>query len=428
MKNLVINMSKFQTPRGMRDLTNEDLRYFDKIRKKCGKVAEFCGFKRIEPPILESTELFKKGTGSNTEIVQKQMYNLKTKGGKQLTLRPEGTPSVVRAYLERGMESLPKPVKLWYFGPFFRHERPQAGRYRQLHQFGFESIGSESWIVDAQIILMFYTILEDLGLKNLVIEINSIGDRSCRPHYNKILLDFLKKKQRFLCPDCKRRLKTNPLRIFDCKNEKCQEIVNQAPQTLNYLCKDCHKHFKNVLETLDELQLPYNLNPYLVRGLDYYTRTVFEIISGSEENEGSLVGGGRYDELVELLGGNETPACGGAAGIERIVSLMKKEGKKMRSLSKANVFLAQVGKLPKRKALILMEEFRKAKIKIVESLHKNSLSTQLKRAGNLGIRYVLIMAQKEILDNKIILKDMKTGKQKKIPIDKVVKEIKKKVK
>ncbi len=412
----------------MHDLLEEDLKYFQKIEKTCQELADFYNFKKIETPILEESALFEKGTGASSEVVQKQMFLLRTKGGDILTLRPEETPAIIRAYLEHGMASLPKPVKLWHFGPFFRYERPQAGRYRQFHQFGFEVLGAESWVIDAQIIQIFYNILKELGFKNLIVEVNNIGDSQCRPYYKKVLVSFLRSHRNSFCADCKRRFKINPLRILDCKNEKCQEIIRKgAPQILDHLCKDCHKHFKNVLEALEELELPYNLNPYLVRGLDYYTRTVFEISQDSkeEESQGSLAGGGRYDYLVKLLGGKDTPACGGAAGIERIVNLMKEKKKTFQKSQHPKIFLAQVGELPKRKSLKLIEEFRKAKIKIAESLHKDSLSLQLKLADKLKVKYVLIMGQREALDNEVIVRDMKNGKQKKVAIRKIIKEMKK---
>jgi len=424
-------MVKFQSPTGMRDLFEEELKYFQKIEKVCQDIADFYNFKRIETPILEQAAIFEKGTGQSTDIVQKQMFTLRTKGGDLLALRPDGTPSVVRAYLEHGMESEPKPVKLWYFGPFFRHERPQMGRFRQFYQIGFEVLGSPSWITDVQVIQIFNNILKNLGLRNLVIEINSIGDSQCRPYYKKVLINYLKGYRNSLCSDCKRRLKQNPLRVLDCKEEKCQRIIRKgAPQILDHLCKECHSHFKNVLETLEELEIPYNLNPYLVRGLDYYTRTVFEFFPELEEgrSQNAVAGGGRYDDLVKLLGGKPTPACGGALGLERLVGLMKKESKKVSKPSREKIFLAQVGNLAKRKALKLFEEFRKEKIKVAESLHKDSLSLQLKTADRMKVRYVLILGQKESLEGKIIIRDMKTGSQKTVPTEKIINEMKRKIK
>jgi len=422
---------KFQKPTGMRDILEEDLRYFQMVEKVCQEIADFYSFKRIETPLLEQSGLFEKSSGSSSEIVQKQMFTLTTKGGDNLVLRPEGTPPLIRAYLENGMESWPKPVRLWHFGPFFRYEKPQEGRYRQFFQAGFEVIGSSSWIIDAQVIQIFYNILNSLGFKDLVVEVNSLGDSQCRPYYKKVLANYLKRVRDFLCADCRRRLKINCLRVLDCKNEKCQEVVRKGvPQILNHLCHDCHNHFKNVLEALEEIGVPYNLNPYLVRGLDYYTRTVFEISENSPEGsaQGSLAGGGRYDDLVKLLGGKETPACGGAIGVDRLVNVLKARSKSSSKASQAKIFLAQVGDFPKMKMLRLMESFRKTKIKVFEGLDKDSLSAQLKLADKLGVRYVLILGQQEALNEEIIVRDMEEGEQKTIPLEKVVKEMEKKIK
>lgn len=422
---------KFQTPKGMHDVFEEDLMYFKKIRKACESMAEFYGFEEIRTPILEDTGVFEKGTGMTSDIVEKEMYNLRTKGGDHLTLRPEGTPGVVRAYIQNGMISRPKPVNMWYMGPFFRHERPQAGRLRQFHQFGFESIGVEDPVIDVLTIEIFYNILKGLGFKNLIIELNSVGCSQCRPYFKKALTGYLKSRQSSLCADCKSRVRKNPLRIFDCKQEKCQMIRSSAPQVLDSLCKECHDHFKTLLEFLDELELPYSLNPYLVRGLDYYTKTVFEIIEETEDGkkQGSLVGGGRYDDLVRVLGGKVTPGCGGAAGVERIVNLMKKKHKKPKEETKiTEVFLAQVGELAKKKSLKLLEDLRVLKINIGQVLHKDSLTSQLALADKQKAKYVFILGQKEAIENKIIIREMDTGKQKTVPLNRAVYEIKKRLK
>jgi len=421
---------KYQSPTGMHDLFEEDLYYFQKIEKVCQELANFYDYQRVETPILEQTQLFEKGIGISTDIVEKEMYSFRTKGGGHLTLRPEGTSPIVRAYIQHGMQSLPKPVKLWHFGPFFRHERPQAGRYRQFYQFGFESLGVGDPVIDAEIIQIFYNILKSLGFGDLIIEVNSIGDSQCRPYFKKSLTAYLRSHQSSLCSDCRRRLRKNPLRVLDCKEEKCQRIKKSAPQIVDHLCKECHDHLKKLLEFLDELQLPYILNPYLVRGLDYYTRTVFEISVEKEEGkiQGALAGGGRYDDLVKLLGGKETPGCGGAGGVERIVNLMKGRARKPIKEKRSQVFLAQVGELAKRKGLRLLEDFRKAKIKIGYTFHKDSLTSQLKLADKMGVQYVLILGQKEALEGKIIIREMASGKQKIVPIEKVVQNLKKKIK
>jgi len=409
----------------MHDILPEDQKYFDKVFDVVRQMANFYGFKRIETPLLEETELFSRGIGLATEIVKKQMFTFKTKGGDHLSLRPEGTAPVVRAFIEHGMQNFPQPVKLWYFGPFFRYERPQLGRYRQFWQFGFEILGSQSSVLDAQVIQIFINILRELKFKDLIIQINSIGCSQCRPYYKKILTNYFKSRVSSLCQDCRKRLVENPLRILDCKDEKCQRIILNAPQIVDHLCEQCHLHFKEVLEFLDELQLPYHLNPYLVRGLDYYTRTVFEIFE--EKEIGALVGGGRYDNLAKILGGGTVPAVGGAGGIERIVFCLKKKAIKLQKESKPKVFLAQLGELAKKKSLKLIEEFRLAKIPIAESLSRDSLKSQMKVADRMGIRYVLILGQKEALEDKIIIRDMVSGKQKVVELKKVVKEIRKKL-
>ena len=421
----------------MRDILPEEQKYFQKILNTAENTAHFYGFNKIDTPILEETELFSKGTGLTSDIVQKQMYSLRTKGGDYLTLRPEFTPSVVRAYIEHGMKNLPQPIKLYSFGPLFRHEKAQAGRYRQFHQFNLEVIGDGSPVIDAQVIQIFYNILNELKLKNLIVEVNSIGDNQCRPYYKKLLQNYFRSRESSLCVDCRRRLKENPLRILDCKEEKCQRVKSQAPQLIDHLCEECHSHFKWVLEFLDEIELPYRLNPYLVRGLDYYTKTVFEIFKESskreeEKEEGvsrnALVGGGRYDNLVKLLGGEDTSACGGSMGVERIISAMKEREVKFTKPAAPPIFLAQLGNLAKRKILKLMEEFRQNKIQVGESFGKDSLNVQMKVADRLGARYTLLLGQREALEGTIIVRDMKSGNQETIKLDKAVKEMKKRLK
>ena len=414
----------------MHDILPADQRYFQKIYNVCENIANFYEFERIETPILEETELFSKGLGLATDIVQKQMFSFKTKGGDYLTLRPEGTAPIVRAFIEHGVINLSQPVKLWYFGPYFRAEKPQWGRYRQFWQFGFELLGEESSVVDAQIIQLFYNLLKNLTVKNLIVSLNSIGCSQCRPYFKKFLASYFRNRESFLCLDCRRRLRENPLRILDCKEEKCQPVISQGPQMFNHLCQTCHKHFKDVLEFLDELSFPYTLNPYLVRGVDYYTKTVFEITEDSEEGKklGALVGGGRYDNLVKILGGEPTPGCGGAAGLERIIILLKEKGMKLPGSLPPRIFLAQLGELARRKSLILMEEFRKIRIPVSESLASDSLKAQLNRANKIGAKYTLILGQKEALEGIIIIRDMETGKQEIVKLEKVVDEMKKRLK
>ncbi|MCD5384778.1 MAG: histidine--tRNA ligase [Candidatus Pacebacteria bacterium] len=419
---------KFQKPTGMHDILGFDQRCFEKISDKVKEIAEFYSFNKIDTPILEDCELFNKGVGLITDIIQKEMYTLKTKGGDCLALRPEGTASVVRAYIEHGMFSYPQPVKLYYMGPFFRYERPQSGRYRQFWQFGFETIGEDHPVYDAQIIQIACGFFSDLNIA-ISLEINSIGDKECRPAYRRILVRYLKSKSEALCSDCKKRTKDNPLRVLDCKNQKCKEIIDGAPQIMDHLCPDCHSHFKKTLEYLDEMEVSYQLNPHLVRGLDYYTRTVFEF-STLKENEKTLAlgGGGRYDKLVKNLGGKDTPAVGVSFGVERIAELMKQINYTDNKKQKNRVFLAQLGDIGKRKSLKLMGELRKHKVATSESFGKDSLKTQMTRASRIGCKVAIIIGQTEALNNSAIIKDMDTGEQKTIEIKDIVMEIKRQLK
>ena len=421
---------KFQTPTGMHDILPEEQKYFQKIYSIVKNTADFYGFEKIDTPILEQAELFEKGTGASTDIVQKEMYTLRTKGGDILALRPEGTPPIVRAYIQHGMANLPQPVKLWHWGPFFRHERPQAGRYRQFYHFGFEVLGEKSPVIDAQIIQIFYNILKELKFKNLIVEVNSLGDSQCRPYYKKLLMSYLRNRETLLCSNCKRRLKENPLRILDCKEKRCKEVVKGAPQMIDHLCDECKLHFKEVLEFLDGTGIPYSLNPYLVRGLDYYTKTVFEIYEDTTEGrqQGALPAGGRYDRLARQLGGKDTPACGGAVGVERLINIMRTKKIRFPQPILPKIFLAQLGTPAKRRALKLVDEFREAEILVTESFGKDSLKSQLRIADKLGCDYTLILGQKEVIDRIIILREMNTGKQSIIKIDKIVREMKKRLK
>lgn len=428
--------AKFQTPSGTHDILPGNYQYYKKIYQTADSIVSFYGFSQIENPVFEESELFSKAIGMTTEIIEKQMYTLKTKGGDFLTLRPEATAGIVRAYIQHGMQNLPQPVKLWCFGRFYRYERPQAGRYREFYQLNLETLGEEAPLRDAQIIQIFLNILTELGLKNLTVNINSIGDNQCQPYYKKILVSFLKKHQDLLCLDCKKRLQKNPLRCLDCKREKCQKIIERAPQILDHLCKACKSHFEKVLELLDETKVFYNLSPYLARGLDYYTKTVFEIFSKESSKEGNskinknaLVGGGRYDNLVRALRGKDVPACGGAMGVERVVEKLKERGiKALKSPTRPQIFIAQLGRLAQRKSLGLLEEFRKANIEVAEALGKNSLIAQLNLANKAKVKYVLILGQKEALEKEIIIRDMRTGKQKTVKIQRVITEIKQRLK
>jgi histidyl-tRNA synthetase len=423
------NKRTFQAPRGMRDILPEEQLYWEKVKQVIKNLARAYGFERLDTPILEDANLFIKGTGFYTDIVEKEMYNLRTKGGDKLSLRPEFTPAVIRAYLENGLSSWPHPVKLYALGPIFRYERPQKGRYRQSMQANFEIIGEKDPVLDVQLIQLFFAISKELSLKNLIVQINSIGCSRCRPIYRKKLVAFYRKRKKELCSTCQKRLQQNPLRLLDCKESKCLQFAQEAPQIIDNLCEDCHNHFKDVLEFLDELAIPYILNPHLVRGLDYYTKTVFEIWPEEEESRQiSLAGGGRYDDLIKLLGGKETPAVGFAMGLDRIVDLMKIRKIKIASGTRPLIFLIQLGDLAKKKSLKLFEELRRAGLEIASSFSRNTIEAQLRKANKLKARLALILGQKEVLDETIIIKDMLSGVQETVPLTKVIKELKKRLK
>src|SRR3989338_7754807 len=308
----------YLAPSGMHDILPEQQGAWLKFRAICEKEATQFGYGRIETPVLEFLKVFEKGTGAGTDVVEKELYSLSTKGGEALALRPEFTPGIIRAYLEHGLASQPRPVRLFALGPLFRHDRPQKGRFRQFHQLDFECINSDSAACDVEIIFVTFRILKKLGLKNFSFHVSSIGDPACRPAYERQLKGHLRAHKSKLCGDCKRRLEKNPLRVFDCKEEKCQRVARVAPKIIDNLCEACHRHFKETLEMLDELEVPYQLNGNIVRGLDYYTRTVFEVLVTSDQagetKSLALGGGGRYDGLAEVLGGRPTPAGGGGLG------------------------------------------------------------------------------------------------------------------
>ena len=417
---------KFQTPKGTFDILPRDQKYWDKVRSSVKQMVSAYGFLQITTPIFEDVELFAKGTGLTTDIVKKEMYTFRTKGGDYLALRPEFTPAMVRAYIEHGMKSWMQPVKLYSIGPVFRHERPQAGRFRQFHQANLEIMGELNAINDSTLIYLTYLIFKKIGIKKFNIQINSIGCKSCRTSYRKTLVGYYRRQTKKLCSSCRERLKTNPLRLLDCKEEKCQQLINNAPQVIDHLCLECHNHFKEVLEFLDELNVPYILNPYLVRGLDYYTKTVFEF--KLEESGLELAGGGRYDELIKLLGGGETPAVGVAMGMERLISVLKAQDSKVPEAAKPEVFLAHLGELGRKKSLGLFEELRKKGLKVSEALSKGNIKTQLKVADKQGAKLVLILGQRESLEGNIIIREMKTGIQEIISLSKIVTEVKKRLK
>ncbi|MFA5925909.1 MAG: histidine--tRNA ligase [Parcubacteria group bacterium] len=420
-----------QPPRGMRDILPADQPYWQQVRKVTEKAAADFGYRRIDLPIVEFTNLFARGVGSGTDIVEKEMYSFSTRGGEKVSLRPEFTAGVARSYIQHGMHVSPKPVKLYYTGPCYRYERPQEGRYRELFQFGCEAFGEDDPIIDVQIIQMGWRIIYQLGIKNVSVKVNSIGCPACRKSYRNLLVSYFESKKQKLCIDCKRRLEKNPLRILDCKEDKCVQVKANAPQSIDHLCDECRIHFKELLEYMEELEIPFELDPSLVRGLDYYTRTVFEFFSsngGDEDKKSALGGGGRYDGLVKLLGGENTPAVGFSLGMDRLVNEMKKLGARFYREPKPKVFLAQLGGYAKKKSLRMFESLERAGIMVAESFGRGSLKSQLKVADRLSVEITLILGQKEALDGTVIIKDMASGNQEVINGEKVIDEVKKRLK
>ncbi len=428
MKKSKNKSQEITSPKGMRDLINEEYYSFQGFFEKAQEVAVYYGFKPLETPMLEQEDIFTTGIGEDTDIVEKEMYTLKTKGGDHLALRPEHTAPMMRAYIEHGMQTLPQPVMLYQYGPSFRHDKPQRGRYRQFWQFDCDALGSDKSIMDALVIKTCMSILEEAGAENLSIDINSIGDKECRNSYIKELASYYKKNINSLPSADRERLKTNPLRILDSKEEKTKEINENAPDSVSFLCPSCKKHFKEVLEYLEEINIPYNINKNLVRGLSYYTRTVFEIIEQENGEDGApiaLAGGGRYDYLARQIGSKkDVPSVGFSMGVDRIVASPWYKKLSPRILKKPKMYFIQLGGEAKLKSLNVIEILRKAHIPIAQSLSKDSLSSQLAIAEKLAIPYTLIFGVKEALDNSVIVRDMSNRSQDTVKLNKLLEYLK----
>jgi len=416
------------SPKGMRDLMSEEYYSFQGFFEKAQEVAVYYGFKPIETPMLEHQEIFTSSIGRGTDIIDKEMYTLKTKGGDHLALRPEHTAPLMRAYIEHGMQSMPQPVMFYQSGPVFRHDKPQRGRYRQFWQFDLDCLGNDKSIMDALVIKTGMSILEEAGADNLTIDINSIGDKECRNVYLKELTNYYKKHQSSLPSVDRERLKTNPLRILDSKEEKTKEINEGAPDSVSYLCSSCKKHFKEVLEYLEEMNIPYNINKNLVRGLSYYTRTVFEIIEQKGSEDGlplTLAGGGRYDYLARQIGNKrDVPAVGISIGVDRIIASTWYKKLSPRILKKPKIYFIQLGSEAKLKSLNIIEILRKAHIPITQSLSKDSIGSQLSIAEKLAIPYAIIFGVKEALDNSVIVRDMSNRSQETVKLNKLLEYLK----
>lgn len=405
----------YQAPRGTQDILPQEQAYWRYTEQKAASISELYGYSRIDTPAFEDTGLFSRSVGEGTDIVEKEMYTFSDRGGNQVTLRPEGTAPVCRAYLEHGLHNQPKPVKLYYLASIFRYDRPQAGRYRQHHQFGYEAIGDDDPTLDAEVIEMAWQFFLSLGLKGLSLQLNSIGCKKCRPEYLTALRQYYDKLTQNLCPDCQLRLKRNPLRLLDCKKPRCQQLAALAPRSIDFLCPECEKHHSQLKSYLGQLQLPFTINHCLVRGLDYYTRTVFEIGPEDGGAQSTLGGGGRYDELILELGGKPTPAVGFAAGLERIILNLKKQKVTVPPLSKPQVFIAHVGSTARDEGAKLAARLRRTGIGVLQASGSKSLKAQLRQANSLEAHFAVIIGEEELKTATVILRDMTNAQQKTVP-------------
>lgn len=411
-----------QKPKGTKDILPSEIYKWQYIESKVKSIFENYGFKEIRVPVFENTELFQRGVGDTTDVVQKEMYTFDDKGGRSITLRPEGTAGVVRSYIENGMASLPSPVKLWYNMAMYRYENVQKGRLREFHQIGAEMFSTSSYLADVEIITMASKIFKVLNIPNVKLTINSIGCPTCRKKYQEALKEFIKPKLDMYCDTCKTRFEKNPMRILDCKERKCKELNNGAPVILDYLCEECKTHFENVKDSLNYLGIEYIVDPGIVRGLDYYTKTVFEFIS--EEEGYTVLAGGRYDGLVKELDGTDTPAIGFAMGIERLVEVYEKYNKdNMVQDKNMSLYIACIGKEANIFGAKLVDSLREADVFVEKDVAEKSLKAQLKYADKKNSRYVIIIGEDEIKSGEAKIKEMASGKEENIKLE--VEEIKK---
>lgn len=405
----------YKAPRGTADILPEEQGYWRYVEDKAVALCRLYGYQRLDTPVFEDAGLFTRSIGEGTDIVTKEMYIFKDRSGNTLALRPEGTAPVCRAYLEHGLDNLPQPVKLYYLAAIFRYERPQAGRYRQHYQFGFEAIGDADPVLDAEVIEMAWRFFKTLGLEQLFLYVNSIGCKKCRPSYVESLKNYYSPCVDGLCPDCRTRLEKNPLRLLDCKKPSCYQMAERAPRSTDYLCGECRGHFEAVRNYLIVLALPFEVNHRLVRGLDYYTKTVFEIQPLGVGAQGAVGGGGRYDNLIEELGGKPTPAIGFAAGMERVVLNLKKQKVPVPDSRDAKVFLAYLGSEAKTEAVKLASALRKDGVAAIMATGDRSLKAQLRQADSMGSNYVVIIGEEELKKQTVTLRNMLTGEQQSVP-------------
>ena len=407
----------FQCPKGTKDVLPEEQVYWQHIEAVIRKVVRLYGYEKLDLPIFEETALFQRGVGEGTDIVEKEMYTFQDKGGTFLTLRPEFTASVVRAYIQQGMSSLPRPVKVWSIGPVFRYERPQAGRYRQFHQFNVEAFGEEDPALDFEIMQVAWHLYDMLGFRNLSFQLNSIGCPICKPAYLKRLVDYYRSRETGICDDCRKRLNKNPLRLLDCKTESCRPFIASAPPMYEHLCPECNGHFNTLRSYLDTLKKTYTLNHTLVRGLDYYTKTVFEVWAEGIGAQNAVCGGGRYDGLVEILGGASTPGVGFASGLERIVLALQQQKGSVPPPSPPLAYVSYHGPAAEKKAVELLAGLREKGIEAIMGFGARSLKAQLREADRRKAVFAVLLGDLEMARGETLVKKMDGGMQENVRWD-----------
>lgn len=414
-----------QRPKGTQDWYGEDMHKRTLIEELARKLCKVCNIKEIITPVFEHTVLFTRSVGETTDVVQKEMYTFDDKGKRSITLKPEGTAGAIRAYLENNLYAESQPTKLFYVTPAFRYENPQSGRLRQHHQFGIEFVGSKSPLAEVELITLITTFIREIGLKKAKLHINSIGCKNCRKTYNEALLTFLKQHEEDLCPTCRERMLKNPLRVIDCKVEKCHEIVKNAPRTIEYLDEECSTHFEELKHLLECLEIPYEVDTSIVRGLDYYTKTVFEFVN---EEGFTLCGGGRYDGLVhEIDEKQDIPSVGFGMGIERILYFLEKEGVELEPQPKIQLYVGILGQDARAKAYQLVTKLRMQGVIVETDYMDRSVKAQMKFANKLNAKYTVILGEDELVNQKARVKNMETGEQAELGLDEIADFISKEV-
>jgi histidyl-tRNA synthetase len=411
-------MESIQAVRGMNDILPDEAGWWQSVENTAREVLESFGYREIRTPVAEKLELFARSIGESTDIVEKEMYAFQDRNGEWLALRPEATASIVRSYVQHSLHTDSALQKVYEIGPMFRHERPQKGRYRQFHQIDAEVFGTDSPMIDAEMMHLLSLLMDRIGISGVILNINTLGCPECRQTYRDILKDFLAGKGDQFCADCLRRRETNPLRVFDCKVEKCQALLESAPMLIDHICGDCRAHFDAVKDYLEKLGTRYAINPRIVRGLDYYMRTTFELITDRLGAQNAIGGGGRYDGLVRDLGGPDVPAIGFAIGMERLIMLLQQEHpKKVRT---PRFFIASLGQEPRSNAFLLVQQLRGRGLEAEIDYEGRSLKSQMRRADKSGARYVLIFGEDELMRREVQLRDMRTKTQRVLPLDDLV--------